>query len=250
VSVSLGRPGTGRAGSSTHLGSTSRLRWLGGAGVGGGLAFLGTLVVLHLLRADLDPVANYVSDYANGPHGGLFTVSTITHGAGNLAVAAALWVVFAGSRSGRWGAALLAVSALGMLVVGMFPTDAPGASPTTVGTVHQGAATIAFPVELVAVVLLTPALRVRLSWRVHAQLTRVVSVLAAASLVWLVAAQAAGWPQGLPERATLAVFLAWEVATGLRLLIAPPAARVSGGPSSRRAPRERTPPGSPATRRV
>lgn len=219
MSEPVGRPGRSGTGDTTDSGSAAGLRWLGGAGAGGASAFLAALVALHLLRAaDLSPVADYVSDYANGPYGGLFTISAIVHGAGNLAMAAGLWLAFKGSRPGRWGVGLFGLAALGMLVAGVFPTDASGAPSTLVGAIHRGAADVAFTVELIAVALLARAFRDRRGWKAHARLTRVVGVLAAASLAWLVAALAVGWPPGLPERATLAVFLAWELTTGLRLL--------------------------------
>lgn len=188
---------------------------------------------MHLLRADLSPVADFVSDYANGPYRRLFATSAIVHGVGNLAIAAGLWLVFEGSPSGRWGVGLFGLAALGMVVAGAFPTDAPGASTTVAGATHRGAATVSFVAELVALVLLAPAVRDRLGWRAHAWLTRVLAVLAAYALAWLAAAIAAGWPPGLPERAALVVFLVWELATGLRLLVAPAAARRRARPAAR-----------------
>lgn len=203
-----------------------RLRWFGGAGASGALMFLAALVALHLLRTDLSPVADYVSDYANGPYGGLFTSTAIVHGAGNLTMAYGLWHAVARSRAGRWGVVLLAVAALGMVVGGAFPTDPPGATSTTVGLIHRVAATVAFPVELVAVGVLVEVFRLRPQWREHARWTRAASVLAAVSLAWFVGALAFGWAPGLPERVTLGVFLGWELATGVRLLsVGRPAAR-------------------------
>lgn len=185
-----------------------RVRRLGAAGAAGALAFLGVQVAMHLLRADLSPIRDYVSDYANGPYGSLFAASALVHGAGNLALAVGLWLAFADTRAGRWGVGLFAVAALGMLVGGAFPTDPAGVSPTTVGMIHRIAASASFLLELVALLLLTAALRGYPAWRSHRSLTRSSSIAAAIALGWLVAAIAAGWPPGLPERVTLAVFLA------------------------------------------
>lgn len=209
----------GRVSSADRV-AVTRLRWLGAVGTAGALAFLSALVALHLLGTGLSPVADFVSDYANSPYGGLFATTAIVHAVGNLTMSVGLWLAFGNSRAGRWGVGLLAVASMGMLIAGAFPTDAPGAAQTVAGTIHRGAVTISFPLELVALVVLAAALRSAL-WRTHATFTRILSVLAAAALAWFATALAVGWPPGLPERATLAVFLVWELGTGIRLLVRP-----------------------------
>lgn len=195
---------------------------LGAAGAAGALAFLATLVSLHLLDPGIRVVADYVSDYANGPYGGLFATSVVVHGAGNLAMAAGLWRALGDTRAARQGAVLLGLAAVGLVAGGVFPTDPPESPATWVGVVHRTAASTSFAVELLALVVLVPAFRDRPLWRGHALLTRVLSIPAGLALAWLVVAIAKGWPPGLPERLALAIFLAWELWTGLRLSVSRP----------------------------
>lgn len=198
-----------------------RLRVLGAVAAAAAAAFLGALVSLHLLRSDLSPVADFVSDYANGPHGSLFIGTGIVHGLGNLALAAGLGYVVGGSRPGRWGVVLFGASSVGLLIGAAFPTDPPDVPATTVGLIHRTAAYLSFPIELVALTLLAVVFADRLAWRLHARLTRMVCLLGASALLWLVVALAVGWPAGLPERGALGVFLVWELGTGIRLVFGP-----------------------------
>lgn len=199
----------------------TRVRALGAVAASGAAAFLGALVALHVLRSDLSPVADFVSDYANGAYGSLFVATGLLHGVGNLALTAGLLYAVGRTRVGRWGVALLAVSSVGLLVGAAFPTDPPGVPATTVGLIHRTSAYLSFPVELVALALFTRVFADRLAWRTHARLTRLTCLLAGAALIWLVVVLSIGGPPGVAERGALAAFLVWELGTGLRLLIRP-----------------------------
>lgn len=65
-------------------------RWGGLAGAVGVLAFLGVVTLLHVVRTDLSPLGDLVSEYANGRSSGLFTLGVLAHGAGNLGISGGL----------------------------------------------------------------------------------------------------------------------------------------------------------------
>ena len=186
-------------------------------GLVGVLVFWGGQTALHALRTDLSVVNDYVSDYANGPWGPLFTASTLVHGVGNLAIAAGLGYALGSSRAARAGVLLFTVSAWGLFVAAIFPTDPADASQTVTGLVHRVAATGSFAVELVALILLGLAFRADAAWRRFLRLSRTLTVVAAIMLAWLLVAILAEWPPGLPERAALLTFTVWEFATALLL---------------------------------
>lgn len=191
-------------------------------GLVGVLAFWTGQAALHALRTDLSVVNDYVSDYANGPWGPLFTVATLLHGVGNLAIAAALGYTLERTRVPRAGVLLFAVAALGLVVAALFPTDPADAQQTVTGLVHRIVAMGSFTVELVALTILGLAFRSAAAWQSYLRLSLVLTVVAALMLAWLLLSILLQWPPGLPERATLLTFTVWEFTTAL--LLARPAA--------------------------
>lgn len=195
----------------------SLIRRCGRFGLIGVLVFWGGQTALHVLRTDLSVVNDYVSDYANGSWGPLFTVATLVHGVGNLAIAAGLGYTLGSARVARAGVLLFTVAALGLFVAAIFPTDPADASQTVTGLIHRVAATGSFAVELVALTLLGLAFRANAAWRRYLRLSRTLTLVAAIMLAWLLVAILAEWPPGLPERAALLTFTVWEFATALLL---------------------------------
>lgn len=124
----------------------SLTRWLGSVGVLGAIVFWAALAVLHALRPDLSVLDDYVSDYANGPWGSLFTLAVFAHGAGNVAIAAGLRRDLGRGGVAGLGVLAFAVAAVGFFLAGIFPTDPAGAPPTVTGLVHRSAATASFAV--------------------------------------------------------------------------------------------------------
>jgi hypothetical protein len=88
----------------------------------GGATFVLLLAALHLLRRDLDPSWHFVSEYAVGDYGWMMTLAF-------LALALSYVALFVTLRfqvrtlAGRIGLALLLVSAIGLILGGLFATD-------------------------------------------------------------------------------------------------------------------------------
>ena len=199
--------------------SWDRASLVGTAGVLGALGavvFLATLLALHVLRPDLGIASDYVSDYANGPYGAWFTVALYAHGGGNLALATGLVLVLAPSRSAVRGSTLLGVAAAGVLVAATFPTDPPGA-PSVAGTIHRAAVTGAFPVEVLALVLLGSAFKSSTGWPGWRRPTWQTAGLAALTLTWFAVAVARDAAPGIPERILLATLAIWELSASVRV---------------------------------
>lgn len=197
-------------------------RRCGTVGLVGVLVFWAGQAALHALRTDLSVVNDYVSDYANGPGGSLFTVSTLVHGVGNLAIAAGLgYALGRRNRAARAGVLLFALAAIGLLVAATFPTDSADAPQTVTGLVHRVAATGSFAVELAALALLALAFRADAAWRDYLNLSLALTMVAAIMLAWLLVAIGAEWPPGLPERAALLSFTVWELTTAVLLARGP-----------------------------
>jgi len=185
-------------------------RALGLVGAVGAALFLGVLTVLHVLRPDLGAVTAFVSDYANGRYGGLFTAALLVHGLGNVALAVSLALRLGPSRVGRLGSVLLGTAALGIVAAAVFPTDPVGAARTSTGAIHGAVASAAFPVEVLGLVLLASAFAAA-GQRLAAYLTRGTALLAALALGWLVVAMARQSMAGAPERVVLVSLTLWEL---------------------------------------
>jgi hypothetical protein len=92
---------------------------LSGASTG---TFLVILVVLHVLRPDLDPSWRFISEYELGPHGWLMHVAFISLAVGTASVALAV-ISQTRSIAGYLGIALLLISATGMTLAGVAAPD-------------------------------------------------------------------------------------------------------------------------------
>jgi hypothetical protein len=84
--------------------------------------FLVILVLLHVVRPDLDPSWRFISEYELGPHGWLMHVAFIGLATGTASVALAV-VSQARSIAGYLGIALLLISATGMILAGIVAPD-------------------------------------------------------------------------------------------------------------------------------
>jgi hypothetical protein len=92
-------------------------------------AALACIVVLHVVRRDLPPARHRISEYALGPHGELMAAAFLSLGAGLLALA---WPLARAAEA--WSRVVLAVVAAagaGMVLSGMFRTDAERSGVTT-----------------------------------------------------------------------------------------------------------------------
>lgn len=98
---------------------------------GAGIAFLLILASLHVLRPDLDPTWRVISEYALGPYGWMMQAAffALALATASLGVAA-----YAQARTfgGYLGLVLLLLTAIGMVLAGVFVTD-----PVTVAAEAQ-----------------------------------------------------------------------------------------------------------------
>lgn len=194
--------------------------------------FLLTALSLLGLRVEVSPFYRYVSDYANGPYGALFTGALLIHGTANLGIAAGMNATIQGSPWARRGIVLFGIASVGLIIGGLFPTDPLGTARTFQGNLHSAAAASGFVTEFLALLCLARGFIAEPAWRSHVDITMRLAALAAVGLAWLPVAVILdrGFP-GLAERAVLGTFLAWEIATAIRL--ARSSARAS--PAGRRA---------------
>src|SRR5829696_1391558 len=128
------------------------------AALGAGTGFALVLVLLHLLRPDLDPSWRFVSEYAVGTFGYLMITAFLTLSAGYVSLFLAIRSQVP-SIWGKVGLIVLLVSAAGMAIAGVFVTDpitTPAAERSMTGRLH----------EVGAFLDLTPLAAPLISWSV------------------------------------------------------------------------------------
>jgi len=175
------------------------------------------VVLMHVLRPDIDVSSHRISDYAEGPWGGLMTAAFAGASLGCLMLALGFARSCSGSVAGWLCAAMFAVASVGLAATALFPTDMPGASITTSGDIHR----ISFFVNVSCIVLaalLTAVVALRDErWREH----RVLAALLALLLVVAVAVQFRalyqGIANGIANRFVIGTMMIWLVVTAVRL---------------------------------
>jgi hypothetical protein len=116
-------------------------------------------VILHIVRPELSPVSDRLSEYANGSYGSIMAASFITLGAGVVVLGLAMASTGLMAGWSRIVPLFVVVSGVGLIVSGFFPTDPVGA-PTTTEKIHSlasGSASLALIAAAVACGLLARA---------------------------------------------------------------------------------------------
>jgi len=117
-------------------------------------AYVVAILVLHGVRADLNPADHTISEYSLGSYGWLMRTAFLALAVAALATAASF--LLSRGPSGKWrliGPLLLAGAAVGSLLDAAFNTDHLGVPETVHGTVHGvGTAVLVFALPAAAFV--------------------------------------------------------------------------------------------------
>jgi len=101
-------------------------------------AFILILAILHLIKSDIEPSWNFISEYQVGRFGWLMSVAFLSLGLSCVFLSLDLWKDL--NLAGKIGLILLLLSAAGMFVAAIFKTDPLNTSPEFVsqsGKLHQ-----------------------------------------------------------------------------------------------------------------
>jgi hypothetical protein len=148
---------------------------------GAGL-FVALLLLLHLVRVDLEPSWHMISEYSVGAGGWLMRLAFFALAGSFFSLALAL-SPHAKGVLGVTGRLFLALAGLGLTMGGLFNTDPPGTPRDQLsgtGMLHGFAFMLGVPGVLLGVTLVTGAL-----WRSQAWRPQRVALLTSAGLVWL-----------------------------------------------------------------
>jgi hypothetical protein len=175
-------------------------------------------VVAQLLPPHYNPIRQAESDLAVGPYGYVMAINFVVRGVLTFALLLALRAGLPTQTRSRAGGALLAIWAIGALILAVSPTDLTGRPPTLHGLIHLVVAVNAFIAGAVGELLIS--LRLGADPRLHgvAQLATVIAIGACTMLiVGLLTARADVF--GLTERIFIGVILLWMGVVAWRLQV-------------------------------
>jgi hypothetical protein len=179
-------------------------------------ACVGGVIVLHLRRPDLDPLRHVLSEYANGPFGGVMTAVFYAVG---VACAALGWRL---RTALRWRGAttatpvLLLLAGAGMVLAGAFEVGLPAAPETVDETIHSLASIGAFVALVVAMVLFAVACGHDEDWRPFQRTASALAGLAVAAAALSPLADGTPWT-GVAQRVLAGTVVAWLLLTARRV---------------------------------
>jgi hypothetical membrane protein len=175
------------------------------------------LAVLHVLRPDYAPATNFVSNYAVGAHGWIMTTFFVAFSLGLLALSASLYSSGARTAHIAAGLAALTVTAAGLIVTAIYPTDLPGAAYTRSGDIHELAFRINVVGILVGVLVISAAVGAQPVWRRYRRTLWALAGLVVAALVIQFATLRKGLPFGLANRFFVVTVFAWMMFVAHRI---------------------------------
>ncbi len=172
------------------------------------LLFAILVMLLHVLRPQLNPLSHAISEYAIGPYGFLMTLAFIMRGLGGLFLVVGLALgTTRGSRS--WaGLVLLSLFTLCSFLVAIFPGNPQN---TIVLLIHSVSALFGFSSLAIAALIWSRRLRKDPLWRSSAHVSLVLALLILLSLLFfigLVIGPSSGF-QGLAERVLEIFIVLW-----------------------------------------
>ena len=107
----------------------------------GNALYIIAVLLLHFLRKDLYVVEHFVSEYALGNYGWILTIALFSLAIGQLSLLVGLT---ANIKLSITSLVTFSMWCLCIFLVAIFPTNLPGATPTTANNIHNLSAFIAF----------------------------------------------------------------------------------------------------------
>jgi hypothetical membrane protein len=180
------------------------------------VAFLLNVATLHLVRPDVNPVLEPMSNYAVGPYGFLLTAADIGGGLAALALTFGLYWGIAPPGRSYVGLFLLGLYGVSVLLAGIFPIDV-GGEATTVGTIHNIVGNISFFGFPIAVILLSLGMGKDERWRSFRRPALALSLVVVLTAILTIVGFNLGIGFGVTQRIANVAALVWMLVVALHL---------------------------------
>lgn len=178
--------------------------------------FVAVVLVLHLIREDINPAQHFLSEYAIGRHGALMASAFVGFGLGAICLAWGLYQYPAKDTRSKTGSILLTIFGVLTFLAAFFTTDPSGAAITSVGIVHIAAGLLSFIALMPAMILISRRLKNDPREKFSHRLLLVLSLIALVAFGAFVVLQGA-LNAGLLQRAFVGTCLLWLLLTAIEL---------------------------------
>lgn len=180
------------------------------------LVAFGAVMLLHVLRGDIDPVRQVMSEYANGSHGRIMTVVFYACGVSSVALGFRLRRAFDGRGAARLIPLLLALAGVGLILAGVFEVERPSVPDTLEEVIHSNASIAAFVLLITAMFLLSFVCRSDPRWRSFRWTSTTLAVVAAVAAMATPLSAQTGWSGAVQRLLGLSAAL-WLLLTALHV---------------------------------
>jgi hypothetical protein len=178
------------------------------------LLCFGSVMLLHIVRGEIDPLRRVMSEYANGSHGQLMTVVFYAFGLSALALAFRLRNAIHLRGVTRLFPWLLALGGVGLIAAGVFEVERPLVPDSLEEIIHSNASVAAFLLVITAMFLFTYACRTDARWWRFRWTSITLALGAAAAAMATPITQTTGW-SGAVQRLLGLTILAWFLLVAL-----------------------------------
>ena len=172
------------------------------------LGCFGAMVVLHVVRTDLDPVRQVMSEYANGRFGWFMTAAFYAMGLACVVLAVRLGRAIARRPVSVAVRVLLALGGLGLILAGVFEVERPAVPDTVEEIIHSDATLTAFTFVITAMLLFAVACRQDARWRDFRAIAAVLAIIAAVAGAFSPFAGQTTW-SGIAQRVLGLTVVSW-----------------------------------------
>ena len=180
------------------------------------LACFGAMVVLHIVRTDLDPVRQVMSEYANGRFGWFMTAAFYAMGLACVALAVRLGRAIVRRRLSVALRVLLGLGGLGLILAGVFEVERPAVPDTVEEIIHSDATLTAFTLIITAMLLFAVVSRWDPKWSDFRVIAAVLAIIAAIAGAFSPFAGQTTW-SGLAQRVLGLTVVTWLLLCALHI---------------------------------
>ncbi len=180
------------------------------------LMCFGAVMLLHVLRGEIDPLRQVMSEYANGSHGLIMTVVFYGFGLSSLALAFRLRRAIDLEGVTRLFPTLLAVAGVCLIASGIFEVERALVPDSVEEVIHSNASVVAFVLLIASMLLFSYACTGDDRWWTFRWTSTAIALSAAAAAMATPLTAQTGW-SGLVQRLLSLTVLLWFLLTALRV---------------------------------
>ena len=176
----------------------------------------GAVMLLHVVRGEIDPLRQVMSEYANGSHDQLMTVVFYAFGLAALALAVRLRTAIQTRGVTRIFPALLAASGIALIASGVFEVERALVPDTLEEVIHSNASVTAFVLLITTMLLFSHACGTDDRWWSFRWKSMTLAVAAGVAAMATPLTAGTGW-SGAVQRVLSLTALLWFLLTALHV---------------------------------